>query len=90
LRFRWLRLDGDSWVRTAFAARRPETKAQPFGLHELNSLGIPGEQFRLYLCTNVGVDSRGGVFIAAFADQSGFWRAYNKNWPASGRKEAKP
>lgn len=78
LRFRWLRLDGDGWVRTVFGARRPGTKPQPFGLKELNAVGIPGEQFRFYLCGVAGVDSKGGVFISQWADQSGVWRAYNK------------
>ncbi len=83
LRFRWLRLDGDGWVRTVFGARRPETKPQPFGIKELNALGIPGEQIQFYLCSNTGFDSKGGVFMAQWADQSGIWRAYN-------RKEVKP
>jgi len=78
LRFRWLRLDGDGWVRTVFGARRPGTKPQPFGIKELNAVGIPGEQFRFYLCGVAGVDSKGGVFISEWADQSGVWRAYNK------------
>ena len=78
LRFRWLRLDGDGWVRTVFGARRPGTKPQPFGLKELNAVGIPGEQFRFYLCRVAGIDSKGGVFISEWADQSGVWRAYNK------------
>jgi len=78
LRFRWLRLDGDGWVRTVFAARRPQTKPQPFGPNELNAVGVPGEQWRLYLCNCAGVDSKGGVFITGWADQSGVWRAYNK------------
>ena len=78
VRFRWLRLDGDGWVRTVFGAMKPGTKAQPFGINELNTIGVPGEQFRFYLCHVVGIDSKGGIFISEWADQSGFWRAYNK------------
>ncbi|MBW1677031.1 MAG: hypothetical protein JRJ79_10595 [Deltaproteobacteria bacterium] len=78
LRARWLRLDGDGWVRTVFGARRPGTKAQPFGIKELNALGIPGEQFRFYLLGIAGTDSQGGVYIGESGDKSGVWRAYNK------------
>jgi len=83
LRVRWLCLDGDGWVRTVIGARRPGTKAQPFGINELNALGIPGEQFRFYVLNIVGTDSQGGVYISESGDKSGVWRAYNK-------KEAKP
>ena len=78
LRARWLRLIGDGWVRTVFGAKRPGTKAQPFGSKELNALGIPGEQFRSYGLGIVGIDSQGGVYISGSADKSGVWRAYNK------------
>ncbi|MEW6327122.1 MAG: hypothetical protein AB1487_05945 [Thermodesulfobacteriota bacterium] len=78
LRVRWLRLDGDGWVRTVFGARRPGTKSQPFGIKELNALGIPGEQFRFYILNIEGTDSQGGVYISESGDKSGVWRAYNK------------
>lgn len=78
LRVRWLRLDGDGWVRTVFGARRPGTKAQPFGIKELNAFGIPGEQFRFYGSNIAGTDSQGGVYISESGDKSGVWRAYKK------------
>jgi hypothetical protein len=83
-RIRWIKLDGDGWVRTVIGALRPETKPQPFGPRELNGAGIPGEQFisdryNYY----AGTDSKGGLFIIRWTDVTGVWRAYNK-------KEAKP
>lgn len=76
-RLRWLRMDGDGWVRTAFGARRAQTKPQQFGIQELNGTGIPGEHFHLYHSSCIGVDSEGGVYIAGQEDRSGIWRAYN-------------
>jgi len=88
-RFRWLRLDGDGWVRTVFAARRPETKVQFNRFKYSNVLGVPGEQIGWAHCC--GVDSKGGVYVqAGNKDISGFWRAHNKNWPARDKKEVKP
>jgi hypothetical protein len=88
-RFRWLRLDGDGWVRTVFGARRPETKPQRING---NGMGIPGEQFIFpgagTSITCRGIDSKGGVYIGmSTVDTSGLWRAYNKNWPARGKEE---
>jgi hypothetical protein len=90
LRFRWLRLDGDGWVRTVFGARRPETKSQRFGSKEINSAGVPGEQWRLYMSRNLAVSPRGGVYFASGpgGDLTGLWHAYNKK--AQAEKEVKP
>ena len=95
-RFRWLRFDGDGWVRTAFAQRRKETKPLKLGLMDLlHAQGVPGEHFSLRgwgsNCINHrGIDSKGGVYIGTSTfDCSGIWRAYNKNWSAQGEKEVK-
>ncbi|KPK48209.1 MAG: hypothetical protein AMK72_07365 [Planctomycetes bacterium SM23_25] len=82
-RMRWMKLDGDRWVRTVMCAARPETKPQPFGLKELNSLGVPGEQVRCHYIYYAGTDSRGGLYLVRWTETDGVWRAYNK-------KEAKP
>jgi hypothetical protein len=83
-RLRWMKLDGDGWVRTVIGALRPETEPLRLGPRELNGAGIPGEQFisdryNYY----AGTDSKGGLYIIRWTDTTGVWRAYN-------RKEAKP
>ncbi|MBM4035532.1 MAG: hypothetical protein FJ291_27640 [Planctomycetes bacterium] len=83
-RLRWLKLDGDGWVRTVIGALRPDTRPLRLGPRELNGVGIPGEQFisdryNYY----AGTDSRGGLYIIRWTDTTGVWRAHN-------RKEAKP
>ncbi|HUT33553.1 MAG TPA: hypothetical protein VNE39_08750 [Planctomycetota bacterium] len=83
-RIRWLKLDGDGWVRTVIGALRPEMKPQRFGPRELNGAGVPAEQFisdryNYY----AGTDSKGGLYIIRWTDTTGVWRAYN-------RKEVKP
>jgi hypothetical protein len=90
LRFRWLKLDGDGWVRTVFGALRPGTKPQPFGAKEINSLGVPGEQWRLYMSRNLAISPRGGVYFASGpgGDLTGIWYGYNKK--AQARKEVRP
>ncbi|WP_286818122.1 hypothetical protein [Desulfobacter sp. UBA2225] len=77
MRLRWLRLDGDGWVRTVFGARRTDTPRKRLGIQELNAAGIPGEQFTMNKCRLSGVDSQGGLYISAWEDKSGVWRAYN-------------
>jgi len=79
LRLRWLKLDGDGWVRTVFGAKRPETKRQRY---DDNGLGIPGEQFEAHYPHTIGFDAKGGVFVNNFWNNTGVWRAYS-------RKEAK-
>ena len=76
-RFRWMRLNGDGWVRTVFGARRPETETQKFDLAAQNSLGFPAEQFSLGLSAILGLDSEGGVYIMGVSNRGGIWRAYN-------------
>jgi hypothetical protein len=83
-RLRWLKFDGDGWVRTVIGALRPGTKPQRLGTKEFNGLGIPGEQFisdryNYY----AGTDAKGGLFMIQWTDVTGVWRAYNK-------KEVKP
>jgi hypothetical protein len=78
-RLRWLKLDGDGWVRTVIGARRADTKPEQFGPRELNGAGIPGEHFipdryNYY----AGTDSKGGLYIIRWTDTTGVWRAYNK------------
>jgi len=80
MRCRWLKLDGDGWVRTTFGARRPETEPQPY---DGNGPGIPGEQFRAHYPRVIGFDAKGGVFVCHHGNKTGIWRAYNK-------KEVKP
>jgi len=79
-RLRWLKLDGDGWVRTVIGALRPETRPQRLGPREFNGLGVPAEQFisdryNYY----AGTDAKGGLFIIRWTDVTGVWRAYNKN-----------
>ena len=74
-RFRWLRLDGDGWVRTVFGASKPGTKQAKV---DDNGLGIPGDQYQSMWNAVCGVDSKGGVFVAQGRNQTGVWRAYNK------------
>jgi len=74
-RLRWMKLNGDGWVRTVFGARRPGIKSQKY---DDNGLGIPGEQFRARYPHPLGFDSRGGVYVDNFRNKSGVWRAYNK------------
>ncbi len=80
LRCRWLKLDGDGWVRTVLGALRPETKRQPI---DDNGLGIPGEQFMAHYPRVAGFDAQGGVYLAHWGNPTGIWRAYLK-------KEVKP
>lgn len=83
-RLRWLKLDGDGWVRTVIGARRPETKPERFGPRELNGPGVPAEHFISDRYNYfAGTDSRGGLYIIRWTDTTGVWRAYNK-------KEVKP
>ena len=75
LRLRWLKLDGDGWVRTVLGAKRPETKRQRY---DDNGLGIPGEQFEAHYPHTIGFDAKGRVFVNNFWNNTGVWRAYNK------------
>jgi hypothetical protein len=83
-RYRWLRLNGDGWVRTVFGARRPGVKYTFDKYKDTNALGIAGEQFRMHavygpIVRIAGIDSKGGVYFKIYlAENSGFWRAYNK------------
>lgn len=79
-RYRWWKLDGDGWVRTIFGTLRPETIVKPFGIAELNSLGMEGEQFRIDASNIIGFkgyDTNGGVYISGAKELSGIWRAYD-------------
>jgi hypothetical protein len=60
-------------------------------MKERHSMGISGEQVGWGDCCGpAGIDSKGGVYITAFHDQWGLWRAYNKNWQKYSKKEVKP
>jgi hypothetical protein len=96
--FRWLRLDGDGWVRTVIGKRRPGVKYTFNKYRDTNALGIPGEQFSMHanhgkIVRIAGVDSKGGVYIKIYlAENSGFWRAYNPKMGGQPfeKKEVKP
>jgi hypothetical protein len=75
IRLRWMKLNGDRWVRTVMGAKRPETKWQKY---DDNGLGIPGEQFQAHYPHTIGFDAKGGVFVNNFWNNTGVWRAYNK------------
>jgi hypothetical protein len=94
VRVRWLRLDGDGWVRTVFGSRRVETRRHFDKYKDTNIKGVPGEQFSLggdSVIRFAGIDSQGGVYIKIHHHEgSGFWRAYNKNWADHLKKEVKP
>jgi len=80
MRLRWLKLDGDGWVRTVMGARRPQTPRRPY---DGNGMGVPGEQFRFHYPWVIGFDANGGVFLGHAGNPTGLWRAHN-------RKEARP
>lgn len=78
VRYRWVQLSGDDWVRTAFGTPRAGVEARPFGIIQANSLGIEGEQFRIGsrgIVTFAGAGANGGVYLLSHADKSGIWRA---------------
>lgn len=76
-RFRWWRLAGDGWVRTAFGTARPEIELKPFGIVQANSRGVEGEQFRLgsRIVSFAGTGENGSIYLIGYADKTGFWRA---------------
>lgn len=94
IRVRWLRLDGDGWVRTVFGTPRAATKRQFDKYKDTNALGVPGEQFRLgrdAIIKIAGIDSHGGVYLIMHHHEgSGFWRAYHKSWRADGKQKVTP
>jgi hypothetical protein len=76
-RIRWLRLDGDGWVRTPL----PLNVRSNWKRFNIDGPGIPGEQFGFGRCSIVGIsgiDSKGGVYISVAHEYHGIWRAYNK------------
>jgi hypothetical protein len=80
LRVRWLKLDGDGWVRTVMGAMRPQTQRRRY---DDSGMGVPGEQFRFHYPAVIGFDANGGVFVTHAGNRTGLWRAYNQ-------KEVKP
>ena len=81
VRYRWWQRNGDDWVRTVFGNLRTGTVAKPFGIKEINSVNIEGEQFRLGskgITRFLGTGKNGGVYLGGIVDTSGIWRAYDK------------
>ena len=77
-RLRWYRLDGDGWVRSVIGYQNPKGKSGSFGLKELNTAGVPSDQFLYRYCRIAGIDAKGGIYLKMGREESGIWRIYQK------------
>jgi hypothetical protein len=84
VRLRWLKLDGDGWIRTVL--NRPErgvkrTKRLSFQ-QVYDSVGVPGEYYLTNQGNNYiyygGTDGKGNLYIVRAKHLNGIWRMYNK------------
>ena len=82
LRLRWLKLDGDGWVRTVMCPPKRGAKLS-LGLREIyDGEGIPGEKYLTNQTNNyifyAGTDSKGKLYVIRPKNLTGVWRVYNK------------
>jgi hypothetical protein len=79
---RWLKLDGDRWVRTVMCPPERGTR-HPLRFHEIyDRVGVPGRHYLTNQTNNYiyygGTDGKGNLYIVRAKHLNGIWRVYNK------------